>query len=159
MKKLISQNKDSVALIAFALGLLIILMTLFITHPKEKAKIVEPIQLKATYIVSSYSEKTRSEGDAELHDTTINYIDKNGIPQSVTVTDEIISTFGQFGKLLSKDSQQLFVGTTDPKYSRIIAGNNIAYAKYIDKTGSESHIVIEIDEANGIKNFTLFLKE
>lgn len=157
--KYIKQHRESLILLGICLTFIFSLMAIMILKPRVEAKQIEPIQYIRAYEVTSYSESVRMESDREYHDTTINYVDSRGLPETVTVTDRIESTLGTFGKLISKDSVQLFVGTTDPAYSGITEGNNIAYAKYIAPNEEFNTLYVEIDEEAGERNFMLNLKE
>lgn len=159
MKKAIKKNKDVLFLVGLSMTIIISLMAFIAFNPRPEPKKIKAIETRVEYKVTSYSESIRMNGDVENQDTTINYVDSSGTNYSVTVTNEIRTTFGNFGKLLSKDSQQLFVGTNDPSYAQLVAGNYIAYAKYIDQTQADSRLIVEIDTESGIKNFTLILKE
>lgn len=127
--------------------------------PDDENKEMKNININVNYEVVNYSQSVRNDGNTEIQDTTINFVTPSGEHHSVTVTNEIESNYSNFGKLISRDSQLLFVSSDYHDIKDIVAGTPIAYAKYNILNDDKPHINITIDEKADIRNFTLFSKE
>ena len=127
--------------------------------PDDEKKEMKHINIDVNYEVVNYSQSVRDDGNTENQDTTINFVTPSGEHHSVTVTNEVESTYSNFGKLISKNSQLRFVSSDYHDIKDIIAGTPIAYAKYNILNDDKPHINITINEKAGIRNFTLFSKE
>lgn len=157
------KKKDNTVSIAICFGFLAMLCIIglgvgFIST-KEPENVKPKLNINVDYQVVNYSQSTRDVGDTENQDTTINFVTPSGEHHYVTVTNEIESRYSNFGKLISKDSQLMFVGSDYHHLKDIVAGTPIAYARYNILNDDKSHINITINEDAEIRNFTLFTKE
>lgn len=139
-------------------GFLFLFAVLAVCFDGEK-KEMKSININVNYEVINYSQSIREDGNIEIQDTTINFVTPSGEHHSVTITNEIESHYSNFGKLISRDSQLLFVSSDYHDIKDIVAGTPIAYAKYNILNDDKPHINITINEKAEIRNFTLFSKE
>ena len=157
------KKKDNAVSIAICFGffamLFVVGLGLGMVATKSPKETKPNLDINVDYQVINYSQSIRDVGDTENQDTTINFVTPSGEHRYVVVTNEIESRYSNFGKLVSKDSQLMFVGSDYHDLKDIVAGTPIAYARYNILNDDKSHINITINEDAEIRNFTLFTKE